>query len=38
MYSVEPLSDQAPQVNPAEKPSQQPQEWTAVAPEQASAQ
>jgi len=38
MYSVEPLSDPVPQVQPAGKPSQQPQERTAVAPERASAQ
>jgi hypothetical protein len=38
MYSVEPLSDPVPQVQPADKPSQQPQERTAVAPERASAQ
>jgi hypothetical protein len=36
--SVEPLSDPVPQVKPADKPSQQPQERTAVAPERASAQ
>ena len=38
MSSVEPLSDPVPQVKPADKRSQQPQERTAVAPERASAQ
>jgi hypothetical protein len=38
MSSVEPESDPVPQVKPAEKPSQQAQEPTVVAPERASAQ
>jgi hypothetical protein len=37
-YTVEPLSDQVPQMKPAEKPSQQPQEPPTVVPERASAQ
>ena len=38
MYGVEPPSGPVPQVKPADKPSRQPQERTAVAPERASAQ
>jgi hypothetical protein len=37
-YTVEPLSDPAPQMKRAEKPSQEPQEPPTVVPERASAE